>query len=136
MMFALGCIQARRCNTNQCPVGIATQQPSRVQGLVVEDKSQRVARYHRATITAFLELVASNGLAAPDAIRPRNLLKRVATTDIRSFDEVYEYLSAGALLDESRIPASWRERWGRASPDNFDTAPWSEAPRSPTTGTH
>ena len=25
MMFALGCIQALKCNTNKCPTGIATQ---------------------------------------------------------------------------------------------------------------
>lgn len=136
MMFALGCIQARRCNTNECPVGIATQQPQRVQGLVVDDKAQRVARYHRATIAAFLELIAANGLAAPDEIRPRNLLKRVAATDIRSFNEVYEYLSDGDLLDLERIPPSWRERWHRASPESFDTAPWSQAPSAPTAGSH
>jgi glutamate synthase domain-containing protein 2 len=27
MMFALGCIQALKCNTNKCPTGIATQDP-------------------------------------------------------------------------------------------------------------
>jgi len=25
MMFAVGCIQAQRCHTNTCPVGVATQ---------------------------------------------------------------------------------------------------------------
>jgi hypothetical protein len=128
MMFALGCIQARRCNTNACPVGIATQERGRVQGLVVGDKALRVARYHRLTIAAFLELVASNGLASPDAVRPRNLLKRIAPTDIRSFDEVYEYLPNGALLDAERIPVAWRDRWQRASAESFDTAPWSLRP--------
>ena len=27
MMMATGCIQSQRCNTNQCPVGVATQDP-------------------------------------------------------------------------------------------------------------
>ena len=26
MMFALGCIQALKCNTNKCPTGVATQE--------------------------------------------------------------------------------------------------------------
>ena len=28
MMFAVGCIQAQRCHTNPCPVGVTTQDPS------------------------------------------------------------------------------------------------------------
>ncbi|MCU0869904.1 MAG: FMN-binding glutamate synthase family protein [Burkholderiales bacterium] len=44
-MFALGCIQALRCHTNQCPTGITTHQPRLQRGLVVEEKWQRVANY-------------------------------------------------------------------------------------------
>ena len=47
MMFALGCIQAQKCNTNTCPTGIATQDPELVHGLVVDDKSTRVAGYQK-----------------------------------------------------------------------------------------
>ena len=32
MMFAVGCIQALKCNTNHCPTGVATQDPARAQG--------------------------------------------------------------------------------------------------------
>jgi glutamate synthase domain-containing protein 2 len=35
MMFALGCIQALKCNTNQCPTGIATQSSRLYRGLDV-----------------------------------------------------------------------------------------------------
>jgi glutamate synthase domain-containing protein 2 len=28
MVFALGCIQSRSCNTDHCPTGIATQNPA------------------------------------------------------------------------------------------------------------
>jgi glutamate synthase domain-containing protein 2 len=50
MMMALGCIQALRCNTNRCPTGVATQDPSLMAGLVVEDKAVRVANYPRETL--------------------------------------------------------------------------------------
>jgi glutamate synthase domain-containing protein 2 len=46
-LFALGCIQALRCHKNTCPTGIATHNPRLQQGLVIEDKAQRV--YHYAT---------------------------------------------------------------------------------------
>ena len=45
MMMALGCIQALRCNSNHCPVGVTTQNPDLVAGLVVSDKKERVASY-------------------------------------------------------------------------------------------
>jgi hypothetical protein len=125
MMFALGCIQARRCNDNTCPVGIATQDPSRVQGLVVGEKAQRVANYHRNTIHAFLELVASNGLDGPSGIRPRNLLRRVDAVNIRLFSDVYEYLEPGCLLNPATVPLDWKSSWDRANADHFRTAPWS-----------
>lgn len=44
-MFALGCIQALKCNTNKCPTGVATQDENLMKGLVVEDKSERVYQY-------------------------------------------------------------------------------------------
>src|SRR5436190_948250 len=56
MMFAIGCIQALRCNSNHCPTGVATQNPSLVEGLHVGDKSQRVFRYHRETVKSFFEV--------------------------------------------------------------------------------
>ncbi|MGH3425426.1 MAG: FMN-binding glutamate synthase family protein, partial [Nocardioidaceae bacterium] len=33
MMMATGCIQSQRCHTNQCPVGVATQDPRRARAL-------------------------------------------------------------------------------------------------------
>ena len=41
MMLSLGCIQALECN-NKCPTGIATQVPSLVKGLDVENKYVRI----------------------------------------------------------------------------------------------
>ena len=53
MMFAIGCIQALRGNSNQCPTGVATRDPALVDGLHVADKSHRVARSHRETVRRF-----------------------------------------------------------------------------------
>ena len=38
MMLALGCIQALECNKNICPTGVATQDPSLMKGLDINDK--------------------------------------------------------------------------------------------------
>jgi glutamate synthase domain-containing protein 2 len=60
-MFSLGCIQALRCNTNDCPTGVATQKASLVKGLVVTDKSERVYNFHKNTIHALKELLGASG---------------------------------------------------------------------------
>ena len=44
-MFALGCIQALRCHQNTCPTGVTTHNYRLQRGLVVEEKSDRVANY-------------------------------------------------------------------------------------------
>ena len=119
MMFALGCIQARMCNTNKCPVGIATQDPSRRQGLVVEDKAERVARYHRGTIHSFLQLIASTGLEGPDRLGPHDVVRRIDATTIRRLDELYEQLPEGCLAENRSIPEGWKAQWESASAKAF-----------------
>jgi glutamate synthase domain-containing protein 2 len=44
-MFSLGCIQALRCHTNTCPMGVTTHNKRLQRGLVVEEKYLRVANY-------------------------------------------------------------------------------------------
>ena len=121
MMFSLGCIQARRCNTNHCPVGVATQDAARYQGLVVSDKAPRVHRYHRDTIHAFLELIASSGLESPDQIEASLVLRRIGPGEIKTFAEIYEYLPSGSLLDDASVPPEWRDDWNRADATRFAT---------------
>ena len=56
-MFALGCIQALKCNRNTCPTGITTHDRRLQKGLVVEEKDARVAAYATAIIKE-VEMIA------------------------------------------------------------------------------
>lgn len=60
-MFALGCIQALRCNNNKCPTGVATQDKMLIKGLDVTDKSERVYHFHKNTLHTCNELLAAAG---------------------------------------------------------------------------
>ncbi len=111
MMFALGCIQARECNADTCPTGIATQDPARYGALDVERKALRVERYQKAMIRNLLELVAAAGLDSPEAIRPRHVNRRVSTAEVRHYGQLYPGLPEGCLADPGSIPPSWREDW-------------------------
>src|SRR5699024_8185700 len=44
-MISVGCIQALKCHTNTCPVGVTTTDPDLDKALVVEEKKHRVANY-------------------------------------------------------------------------------------------
>ena len=46
---------------DQCPAGVATQDPDLVKGLVVKDKSERVFNFHNNTVHAVMELLAACG---------------------------------------------------------------------------
>lgn len=74
-MFSLGCIQALRCNSNDCPTGVATQDKHLEKGLVVTDKSQRVYCFHRNTVEAVRELLGAAGLSNTSEISIHDLVK-------------------------------------------------------------
>jgi len=118
MMFALGCIQALRCNTNQCPAGVATQDAELVRGLVVEDKAQRVARYHKETVKSFLDVLGATGLETPRGLKPWYVMKRVGPGEVLSYHELYAVTEPGSLLVASPV-GPLAEAWGRARADCF-----------------
>lgn len=114
MMFALGCIQSRSCNTDKCPTGIATQDPARYKALDIDLKGQRVANYHKAMIENLLELLAATGLESLEDLQPCHIQQRVGGTVVNNYDELYPSLEEGCLLQESTVPPDWKSAWGSA----------------------
>ncbi len=49
-MQAVGCIAARMCNSNNCPVGVATQKPELRARLDIQNGAEKLARYFGATV--------------------------------------------------------------------------------------
>jgi len=123
MMMAIGCIQAQRCQTNRCPVGVTTQDPKRARALDVATKHQRVTSYQAGTVGQALQLVSAMGLTGPEDLGPRHLMRRIDHTTVRSYGQLYGWLEPGELLAEP--PESWATDWNDADPDSF---------RSPRTG--
>ncbi|WP_405138208.1 FMN-binding glutamate synthase family protein [Nocardia sp. NBC_01388] len=117
MMMAIGCIQAQRCHTNECPVGVATQDPRRARALDVPDKSERVFKYHQATVAQAVQIIASMGVSDLHELTPQLLRKKVSPTEQRSFAELYEWLAPEQLVKEP--PATWAGDWAAADADSF-----------------
>lgn len=118
MMLALGCIQALRCNSNHCPVGVATQDPSLMAGLVPSDKKVRVYNFHRQTLQSVTELLGAMGIAHPHELRPWHIMRRTSPTEVHHYGEIFEYLKPGALLAEP-LPISYERAWRAASAETF-----------------
>lgn len=88
MLLALGCIQALRCNTNSCPIGIATQDPSLSKGLHVPTKSLRVKNYHNETVKVVSEILGAMGLKNHSELNRSHLFKRIHDSSIKSYAEI------------------------------------------------
>jgi glutamate synthase domain-containing protein 2 len=119
-MFAIGCIQAQACHTNHCPVGVATQDKSRMRALDVPHKSERVARFHRNTMKALAEMTGAAGLDHPSNFLPYHLMLRQGDKSMVEGSEVYAYLPEGFLLDDNAEDfMGHKSRWGRARAESF-----------------
>ena len=88
-MLSLGCIQARECNLDSCPVGVATQDEDLVEALVVEKKNVRVKNYHDKTIVAVKEVVGAMGLNAVNAVTSDQVFRRKKEEEVVSLEELY-----------------------------------------------
>lgn len=117
MMMAVGCVQAKACNTNHCPTGIATQDPSRAKAVNVEEKAVRVKNFQRATVHSFLELCGAMGFDNPCDLEPHDLYCR-KEAGLKTFDEIYQPLVHKQLFSET-TPAAYRDDWLKASADHF-----------------
>ena len=114
MMLALGCIQARACNTDECPTGIATQNASRNKGLVVVNKAERVANFQRETVANAAELIAAAGLDSLDELRPQHINRRVQGTVVKTYADLYPNITPNCLLENSTRPNDWKDDWKQA----------------------
>ncbi len=119
MMLALGCIQALECNKNNCPTGVATQDPELVAGLVVSDKKQRIANYQKETVHGFVELMAASGVRNLSEIDRSHVSRRISMIETKRYDEIFPVIKKESLLNEASVPVHWKLDWKKASADRF-----------------
>ncbi len=104
MMLAMGCIQALRCNTNECPTGVATSNPRLMKGLHVPSKSERVYRFHHETVHHFVELLGALGFEHPRDIGRSDVNRRLTDSVVKTYEQLHPSMYEGQLLD----PQQWR----------------------------
>ena len=118
-MFSIGCIQAQSCHTNRCPAGVATQDHLRQRALVVPDKAQRVANFHRNTLEALAEIVGAAGFDHPEQLQPWHLMVRQKNGETLPAQDAYPFIPDGSLVDGSCPIPSYADAWKMARADSF-----------------
>ena len=120
-MFALGCVQSMQCHTDRCPTGVATQDPARQRGLVVEDKWERVARFQRQTLATLREMVMAMGYENPWQINPASISQRLDAARAEPLDRVHRFLEPGELLSDA-AGTPYARYWQAAQAGSFVAA--------------
>lgn len=117
MMMAVGCIQALLCNTNKCPVGVATQDKSLSVGLVVDDKKQRVANFHKNTVESVVELIGAAGLENVHQLTRAHIYRRISFSSMQTYEEIFPSYEIGEFLEN--IPERYKLDFKFANPDSW-----------------
>ncbi|MEC9073065.1 MAG: FMN-binding glutamate synthase family protein, partial [Myxococcota bacterium] len=90
-MLSVGCIQALKCHTGECPAGVATQSRWLQRGLDVDNKSQRATRYLRGFRKELLQVAQASGHAHPLLFRGSDIEFSTGVNSFTSLDEVLGY---------------------------------------------
>ncbi|MCV6591314.1 MAG: glutamate synthase-related protein [Silicimonas sp.] len=72
-MQAVGCIAARMCNSNNCPVGVATQKPELRRRLDVETGAAQLERYFGASVELMQVLARACGHDSLSGFTPHDI---------------------------------------------------------------
>lgn len=90
-MMAVGCIQALKCHTGECPAGVATQSRWLQRGLDVDDKSQRASRYLKGFRKELLQVAHASGYVHPLLFRGSDVEFSTGVNKFTNLDEVLGY---------------------------------------------
>ncbi|MBW0145172.1 FMN-binding glutamate synthase family protein [Sphingomicrobium clamense] len=95
-MFAIGCIQAMKCDTNNCPTGVTTHKKRLQRGLVPEDKAERVEHFVKHMRKEVGIIAHSCGVRSPRDLGRQHV--RIVCPDGRS--RLMSELHPGPALQE------------------------------------
>ncbi|MGI8676576.1 MAG: glutamate synthase-related protein [Nocardioidaceae bacterium] len=110
-MLAVGCIQAQKCHTDECPTGVATQNKWLAHGLDPTLKSVRAANYIKTLRRDLLKVSEACGVEHPAFIGPDSVEILENLSEGRLLSEVYGYQSGWGYpseADQSRLQALMR----------------------------
>lgn len=112
-MNTVGCINAGKCHTNLCPVGITSHLPHLEAGVSVQEKRFRTANYLRTMREGLFMLGASCGIDSPSKFNRRHIALREANNDVNKvedFVKVDHPVHITKIEDISKLPHEETEK--------------------------
>ena len=101
-MLSVGCIQAQRCHTGDCPTGVATHNRWLMRGLDPDLKSARAANYVTALRAELLKLGRACGVRHPALIDADRIEVVSANYTSATLREVFGYEPSWPVLSDAR----------------------------------
>src|SRR5690625_4056414 len=102
-MNTVGCINAGKCNTNLCPVGVTSHLPHLEAGIVVEEKRFRTANYLRTMREGLFMLGASCGIDSPTKFDHNHITLREVNNDVKKLQETFATNSGFEIAKEEEV---------------------------------
>ncbi|MBM7587191.1 glutamate synthase (ferredoxin) [Bacillus pakistanensis] len=89
-MITVGCIQALQCQSNACPVGVATTDPDLQKALVIDEKKYRTANYLISLRKGLFRVAAAAGLDSPVHFTREHVVYKDERGKTWSLEEIYQ----------------------------------------------
>lgn len=91
-MITVGCIQALKCHSNACPVGVATTDPDLQKALVIDEKKYRTANYVITLREGLFRIAAACGIDSPVHFKPEHVVYKDEKGRVFPLEEYYQTL--------------------------------------------
>jgi glutamate synthase (ferredoxin) len=89
-MITVGCIQALKCESNACPVGVATTDPELQKALVIDEKKYRTANYLITMRKGLFRLAAAAGLDSPVHFKREHIVYKDEKGEVWPLEDLYQ----------------------------------------------
>lgn len=87
MMISVGCIMSQQCHMNTCPVGVATTDPKREKGLIIDEKKYRVTNFITSLHEGLFNISAAVGVDSPTKITKEHIIIKSKDGGIQSIQD-------------------------------------------------
>jgi len=92
-MITVGCIQALQCQSNGCPVGVATTDPDLQKGLVIDEKKHRTANFVITLRKSLFRIAAACGVDSPAKISRQHVVYKDDIGKVWDLEDIYQSIT-------------------------------------------
>ncbi|MBM7714620.1 glutamate synthase (ferredoxin) [Bacillus thermophilus] len=101
-MISVGCIQTLKCQSNICPVGVATTDPLLQKALVIEEKKHRAANYLITLRKGLFRISAAAGLDSPVHFSPKHVMFKDDKGVVHSLENIMNEIEQQIKIREEQ----------------------------------